>query len=739
VTIERWIAAAAAGALLLFLALLATRARRTGVPPVYSVVAFISVWGLSLGLFAIPWIRYSQTHAEAWLAIYASIACFLAGAFLACRVRQQPPEDTARPEELSLRRVHIAWLATGTLALLGFALFIRAIELTVGWQTLLEDPALARRIQRTAEFEDAYGFGRALSYLSPVSLLLWTVALREKFFIGRWRTIALLEVFVLVPFLFLGERLSLLTAATWIAAFHLVWRPVGLPRRVLAIGLALVTVGLAYFYAIGSQKDATIEAHPEIRSELTTRTLESLALPYVYSTANIPVFSRLSDDPLAPTTYGQLTILPVVKAAHRLLPLDGAPPEYGAFYPIPFDSYNSATWLGPFYRDFGLIGCLILPALVGFLTTFAVLVARRRRTLLSCWLAALGLGVILFSPLKSQLQDGGTWALLLLGPIASAFLVARPGRRSHESMRSFLPSPFVRRVLLASGLVAALGAAAAAGLGATTTPADEAVPTEARLAAAKERLERAGALEGPASSSALATRLGVSDPSGRYEAMARPTSTPAPGVVGVFWGDGALRLVARARNGELRELVGVRRDDALLVLGPRPVRAPGVRNGGFEEALVAWSIVPGSGAEVSWSSQAYSGRHALRLRFAGTSPRNAGTVTQVVDDLQERAAGTRYILREMVRRTGLSRQVVAGFQFLYSDDTSEYVPAATRASGERAPQGILAGSSERWQPVVASAIASKPVSRVRIFAVDSGREPLRGVIHLDDVSLGFSR
>ena len=736
-TVERWIAAGAAGALLLLLALLAKRAHRKGVPPAYSVAAFISVWALSLGLFAIPWIRYSQTHAEAWIAIYASIACFLAGAFLACRVRWQPRDDSARREELSLRRVHIAWLATGMLALVGFALFVRAIELTVGWQTLIEDPALARSIQSNTEFEDAYGFGRALSYLSPVSMLLWTVALREKFFIGRWRVIAPLELLVLVPFLFLGERLSLLTAATWIAAFHLVWRPVRLPRRVLAAGLVLVAVGLAYFYAIGSQKDATIEAHPEIRSELTARTWESLALPYVYSTANIPVFSRLSDDPLAPTTYGQLTILPIVKAAYKLLPLDGAPPEYGAFYPIPFDSYNSATWLGPFYRDFGLIGCLILPALVGFLTTLAVLVARRRRTVLSCWLAAIGLGVVLFSPLKSQLQDGGTWALLLLGPIASAFVVERGS--SPESIRSLLRGRIARRVLLASGLVAALGAAAAAGLGATTTPADDAVPTDARLAAAKERLEQEGALDGPASSSALTTRLRVSDPSGRYEAMTTPTSAPAPGVVGVFWGNGALRLVARARNGEIRELVGVGRADALTVLGPRPVRALGVRNGGFEEGVTAWSIVPGHGAKASWSSQEYSGRHALRLRFAGSGPRNAGTVTQVVDDLQERAVGTRYTLRQMVRRTRLSRQVVSGFQFLYSDDTSEYIPAGTRASGARVPNGILAGSSERWQPVVASAIASKPVSRVRIFAVDSGREPLRGVIHLDDISLGFSR
>ena len=221
--------------------------------------------------------------------------------------------------------------------------------------------------------------------------------------------------------------------------------------------------------------------------------------------------------------------------------------------------------------------------------------------------------------------------------------------------------------------------------------------------------------------------------------MTTPTSAPAPGVVGVFWGERALRLVARARTGEIRELVGVGRADALTVLGPRPVRALGVKNGGFEEGLTAWSIVPGRGAKVSWSSQEYSGRHALRLRFAGSSPRNAGTVTQVVDDLQERAAGTRYTLRQMVRRTRLSRQVVAGFQFLYSDDTSEYVPAATRASSDGVPNGIPAGSSSGGSRSSRRRSLPSP-SHGSAFSLSIRlAEPLRGVIHLDDISLGFSR
>ena len=124
---------------------------------------------------------------------------------------------------------------------------------------------------------------------------------------------------MLVQFLFLGERLSFVTTAIWIAAFHLVWRPIRIPRRVFLIGGALIAVGVVYFYVVGAQKEATIAAHPEIRTELLSESVETLALPYLYATASIPVFSQLTDDPLAPRTYGQLTLLPLVKAVHKSL------------------------------------------------------------------------------------------------------------------------------------------------------------------------------------------------------------------------------------------------------------------------------------------------------------------------------------------------------------------------------------------------------------------------------------
>ena len=76
----------------------------------------------------------------------------------------------------------------------------------------------------------------------------------------------------------------------------------------------------------------------------------------------------------------------------------GQPPEtVGAFYPIPFQTFNNYSWLGTFYTDFGLLGCLLLPFLFAYVSSAAQMRAVRRRTLLSAWTASLLLYCVAFT------------------------------------------------------------------------------------------------------------------------------------------------------------------------------------------------------------------------------------------------------------------------------------------------------------------------------------------------------
>ena len=736
--------AAGAAAVLVCLLVATTRAaRRRGQTPLSTISVFCLAWGVSLALFAIPVVEFTQTRAVVWVAVYASLASFLGGAWLAARTsaHHEPPPE---PQELVAKRVHIAWLATGVFGLLGFAAFLRATDATVGLDAALENPALARAAQKTTAFENAFGLGRWLSYFLGISLLLWSVALREGLFRGRYRLLTPLVVLVVAPYFFFGERLSLLTAITWIALFQLLWRPVPTSARVVSAGAVVLVAAAGFFYVVGAQKNATIDRHPEIREALTAEQFGGIALPYLYATANIPVFGQLSADPIAPRTYGQMAVLPVAKVVYRVVPGAGAPPDYGAFYAIPFTSYNSATWLGPFYRDFGFVGCVVLPAVLAFLATWAVIKATARRTIVMTWLAALALNLILFSPMKNQLPDGNTWMLILVAPVMGAFMQQRTsseGSRVGRTLRAVTQVPRPRLVILILVIAAAAVVAAVALLeGSGGSPPASASD---RLVTASNRIVRAYGDSALPDGTALASQLRVSDPDTEYEALATRTDAPTrPDVVGVFASRREFRVRTVSDGGRTLQIIGVDLGPRYRLVGPVELRRGGlVDNGGFEDGVNAgWDIAPSDGVRASETTRAHSGAYALQMRYQRSAQPTSSGVTQIVKRLPERAAGVRYTLRQMVWTENLSRQVVFGFQFLYDDGTSQYVGGSTRGTEpidpEAPPSGIPAGSTRAWKSATASGVAAKQVSAIRVFAIDPGLAPLRGMVRADDVALG---
>lgn len=705
-----------------------------------TITLFALVWGIALGVYAIPWIIYSRPTGLAWTAIYGSLITFVAGGVLAERMSART-EVAGNRERLSLGRLRLAIVVTALVGYIGFAFFLRAIDEVVGWRTIFTDLHAARRIQDEAEFSESYGTAKLLTYVSGISLLLWTVGLRQRAFAGRWRILTPLGLLVLLPYFFLGERLSLLTMAMWITAFHLVWRPTRSLRTVGAVAVVAVLGAGGFFYLVGYQKGATIQNHPQIRSHLRTQEAQELAFPYLYLTANIPVFSKLAEDPIAPRTYGALTLWPAAKASNLVLHRTDYPPRYGAFYNIPFDGYNSATWLGTFYRDFGLFGCLLMPALFGFTTTWLLILALRRRTLLTGWLAALGLTIIAFSPLKNGFSDASTWELVIAAPLVS-YLVTQ---RSPESEAQATTG--VARLTRRRSLRIAIGAAFIAGVVAvgslnlvTTAPAEGAsIPAVAgSLFRAAEKVARIYKEEGTNwSLHALATRLAVSDPGVTYEAIDSPAQFSPPGVIEVSAGPREFRLRSRTSDGHVLEVVGVKHDADYRLVGPREVKDGLVLNGGFEDPLGSpWIISSRKGVDVATTTRALDGAYSLRLQYRRPSNSRPTSVSQVVREGPMHAPGTRYTMQQVVLTEELSRHVSCGLQLIYRDGTSRYFAGSAHASAPQQPRtpGIPAGSRGPLRMTV-SAVAEEPVSAIRVFSVDGGSRPLTGSIIVDDVRL----
>ena len=555
-TAERWVALLTALILLAGCWRVAVASMRRGDGLLTAETVFLAVWGMALGLFAIPWIRYTQSSLEAWVAIYGSIATFMLGCWAARRRLQAMP---ARPAGESLigfnqRRLAITWLVLFVLGLTGFAAFVLAVDASLGWESLLTNPQATRSLQSASQtFKSDYGLWKLLTYFNQVAFLLWTIGLRARLFGGRWRIAYFVGAVSLVPYVFTGDRTLILTSLIWIALFHLLWRPPAQPKRfAMLIGISAIAL-ITVFSLLGARVGKTIDAHPEISTRMTTQTLSVLALPYVYLTGNTPTFSQLIKDPIRPHTDGKLTFLPLVKVAHKL-GIGATPPEQvGAFYPIPFDTFNNYGWLGNIYLDFGLIGCLVVPLLFGFLACWLVLLALRKGSLIAIWFGSLALFVVAYTPLINKLASTLVWQYMLLGPLIVLIVRDKPTPRETVTAlrRKFAGLPKAVRIsTVAASLILLLVLAALAATRSerqTTPPPLSATVAHAKLLALKT--EESGVLPG---AYALASRLHAADPAHIYRQMCLQGSEPATsGVIGVFTEGPVLRLATRDSSGRL--------------------------------------------------------------------------------------------------------------------------------------------------------------------------------------------
>jgi oligosaccharide repeat unit polymerase len=737
---ERWSAAGVGVALIVLALVRGTRARRRGEQPVEPLTVFLLGWGVELALFALPFVAYSDSSVRTYVAVYGSIVTFSAGCLAVYRyVRPRAPRD--EDERLLPGRIRLAWGFCLVLGLVGFAMYVRAVDAVLGWRMLFDEPHLVRAIQTTStEFDQVYGRWRLLTYFAQIGFLLWTIGLRAGAFRGRWRLAIPLGALSILPMLFTGERTLLATMLVWAVLFHLIWRPVRDWRRLTA-GLAITALVLGTaFSLLGGRVGKTIDNHPEISSVLETDLIRARALEYVYITANIPALDKLMEDPVAPRTDGAMTLLPGVKIVNALGIGDEPPEEVGAFYPIPFSTFNNYSWLGSFYLDFGLLGCLLLPALVGAL---AALVARRVAqppTLLGSWTLSLALYVIAFTPLLNKLSTTLTWQYLLLGPFVAMFVREGGFREASRLARS-------RRVLRIGAAVVAAASAVLLALGALATSNEPAAADgdelAQRLEAAADRIDVIYAddprIHPP---DAIASRLHIADPGMRYQGVADYRDVPdTASAIGLqIHGTHDAWMWGKSANGEQRGMHVILRgpwkghyplDGAspnLLINGDLepPVQAP------WQEAESRVARLESDRA-ASWASDA-----SLRVRGTGRRAPSPSFFTQVVRDLPDHTQGAIYTFRIAALARGLSRPLPAAMKFTYRDGTSDFFPATAGTAGSLGGDDlppIPAGTTELWQPGTAIGRAERPLRSIQVFLVDTGTRPLRGRAWIDGVTL----
>ncbi|CAA9475645.1 MAG: hypothetical protein AVDCRST_MAG67-394 [uncultured Solirubrobacteraceae bacterium] len=554
--------------LLMTLFVVVRRGWRSG-PSVHVACLFVGAWALVLLLFALPIISYAPTTVEAWALLYGSIAATTLGC-LAARPRWESPPAPADEQQRLLRatidpgRLRHVWLGCAVLGAIGFAAFVYAIDRVAGWQAVFSSPGEVRALKRdSVEFQDAYGLWKLLTYFNQVAFVMWTVGIRLRIFSGRWRLAAAAGFVSLIPFVFTGDRNLMAAAIALTCMLHVLWPWNGSLRRVaIVLGLALV-IAAAGLTAIGNRYGGSLDDHPEVEAHVQIPALDAVAIPYLYLTANIPTFGKLTEDELAPNTIGQMAVLPAVKAAARAGLVETAPVETGVFYSIPFEAFSNYSWLGSFWLDFRVAGVLLLPLLVGYVATSARLRLAAAPTFLGLWTAAILLYVIAYSPLSNVLSTSLTWQYLLLGPVLSVLLQPGAARRMVARLVAR------RRVATALGAATLLASAGVVAVASSSKPSQRETVASNELHDAVEKARyvytETGRYPVPLS---LATRLAVSRPGVKFLPQATYSEPlPPPGVIAVFTQPEDVFLRVRGGDGRVYEVHRTEADGG-ITFGP---------------------------------------------------------------------------------------------------------------------------------------------------------------------------
>jgi len=390
------------------------------------------VWMTTIGLYSLGIVEYVEVRLETWLMIGASIAAFLAGC-LAVHVLRPPKPQEHHTVDLDLdpRALAKFIVVSGALGLVGFAIYLSIIQRHIGLDTFRTNPHLVRDLQATPEFRSEFAVPRFLNYLNIATVALgvyWLASFRAHYQTWR-RVIKAATITAFATTLFAIDRTFPIAA---LSCGYFVYEATVDPRKTtITSGLFRITTFVAVlvvvFMAIASFSGKTVEQNRSAFARFTPgEEYASFAYPYMYVTGNIPAFQEFVRHTDGGVTHGKFVFLPLVKFLGIFDRNVVVPEEVGKFYLIPFE-FNTTTWLNIFWSDFGFAGLVVLPMMVGALSTWLHLRLRASRSLANVFVNALGLYVILNSVFVNKIVSSPTWMFAIIAIVVPRFLrTSRP-------------------------------------------------------------------------------------------------------------------------------------------------------------------------------------------------------------------------------------------------------------------------------------------------------------------------
>jgi oligosaccharide repeat unit polymerase len=414
----------------------------------------LGVFGFSwFGVLAVanlPIVDYTNISIRTWLLLVGAGLAFVFGALSVPPPLRKLRTDDAVARSLdsqnAKRVVLVAVWVMFLIGLLGTIMFLDRVEQSIGWKTMFEDRRLFLYSMRFGDLKDLGLVGVLLSTNQAI-LPMATIYLKLD------RRLSPGVVFILVYSLLVSAllpgRTALFVSLSWSFFVWLYIGPSVIWRKQLVI-LALLglTFSVLFVFAQASLNKGTQSEQAEITeySRFKGTSLEPLTDIYVYGTGSLPAFDKFSFAvDLRGYTWGFESFGAVLRMANLINPNVAYPETVRQPELIPFP-YNTFTFLDAFYSDFGTLGILVGPLIMGIGSQILYKIAKEYpHNFLATYSVAWAASILVSCFNVNRLTWVVTWYYLVIGVFISLILTFMDRTVQRESMTTLRPLQKVQR------------------------------------------------------------------------------------------------------------------------------------------------------------------------------------------------------------------------------------------------------------------------------------------------------
>lgn len=347
-----------------------------------SVVIYSLIWGVLLSLYELKLFNYYRLSSEAWLFIIASYFSFLIGALLPFIAKPKITTYNSKPIQPN-KHIHLSDKLLVRLILV-FGL-IGLLVAVLNWKFLIDKYGSIAGVFLNANI--IYGLRvkgeipESIPYIGSVVYISLFFAGIHSAKHGRITMITFLPIIAIVLKDMAGfGRANIMVAAFLLSStffickyyfkrFQLNLTNKNLTKSIVSWSLIL-TIAILSASIIKTSRGSyeSFEGETSPLKGIRGGLIISPSV-YLYASSHIAVFSKYLDEPKEKTSLGQNTFLPIYSILSKFNLLD-RPSDYQRFYTVPMES-NTGTYLRELHADFGVIGPVLIPFLLGlFISIF---------------------------------------------------------------------------------------------------------------------------------------------------------------------------------------------------------------------------------------------------------------------------------------------------------------------------------------------------------------------------------